>query len=241
MSEYPTSVGHKPATSRWEFDTSVTACFDDMLRRSIPQYDVMRKTVFDLGCQFVKSKSAIIDLGCSRGEALAPFVDKFGAHNFHVGVETSAPMLEASRARFKSLIDVGVVDIRELDLRKQFPSYPASLILSVLTLQFIPINYRHQIIQRAYDALLKDGCLILIEKVLGASALTDRVLCESYAAMKSHNGYSADDIQRKALALEGVLVPVTARWNQEMLRQAGFNHIECVWRHLNFAGWIAVK
>ena len=39
------SLGHTPTGRRWEFDTSVTAVFDDMLRRSIPQYEVMRHVV----------------------------------------------------------------------------------------------------------------------------------------------------------------------------------------------------
>ena len=43
------------------------------------------------------------------------------------------------------------------------------------------------------------------------------------------------------LALEGKLVPVTAHWNEELLRNAGFAQVECFWRWCNFAGWIAVK
>ena len=34
--------------SRWSFDDSVTQVFDDMLMRSIPQYDVMRNATIDL-------------------------------------------------------------------------------------------------------------------------------------------------------------------------------------------------
>jgi tRNA (cmo5U34)-methyltransferase len=36
-------------------------------------------------------------------------------------------------------------------------------------------------------------------------------------------------------------VPVTAAWNEDLLQQAGFRHVECFWRWLNFGGWIAVK
>lgn len=244
MSEYPdspTSVGHKPATDKWEFDASVTACFDDMLRRSIPQYDVMRQTVFDLASRYAQPKTAIIDLGCSRGEALAPLIDKFGVYNRHIGVETSPPMLEACRARFKGLIDVGVVEVLDMDLRQKFPPATASVVLSVLTLQFIPINYRQHIVQKAYDHLTPGGCLLLVEKLLGSDATIDKVLTASYANLKAANGYSPDDIDRKALSLEGVLVPVTAAWNEELLKQAGFRHIDCFWRWMNFAGWLAVK
>ena len=42
-------------------------------------------------------------------------------------------------------------------------------------------------------------------------------------------------------SLEGVLVPVTASWNEELLAKAGFKQIDCFWRWMNFAGWIAIK
>jgi len=134
-----------------------------------------------------------------------------------------------------------MVDIREMDLRKEFPPVSASVILSVLTLQFTPINYRQNIIQKAYDALLPGGCLIVVEKVLGSGSKLDSMMVDLYTTMKRTNGYSTDDIDRKAMSLEGVLVPVTAAWNEQLLQLAGFKHIDCFWRWMNFAGWVAIR
>jgi tRNA (cmo5U34)-methyltransferase len=237
----PTSIGHKPASEKWEFDESVTSCFDDMLERSIPQYRIMREAVFNIACRYAQHKTPIVDLGCSRGEALAPFVNKFGVYNRHIGVETSKPMLEACRKRFAGLIDSGVVEILEMDLRKNFPPVNPSVVLSILTLQFIPINYRQAIAQKCFDNLLPGGCLILVEKILGSSAKIDDLMVENYSNLKKNNGYSFEEIDRKSLALEGVLVPVTAKWNEEILKQAGFSHVDCFWRWMNFAGWVAIK
>jgi len=50
-----------------------------------------------------------------------------------------------------------------------------------------------------------------------------------------------EQIASKRKSLEGVLVPITARWNEDMLKAAGFRKIDCFWRNLNFAGWIAIK
>jgi tRNA (cmo5U34)-methyltransferase len=66
-------------------------------------------------------------------------------------------------------------------------------------------------------------------------------MVDLYYALKERNGYTRDDIDRKRFSLEGVLVPVTARWNEELLYGSGFTHVECFWRFLNFAGWVAVK
>lgn len=223
---------------RWHFDAEVATVFDDMLARSIPQYDVMRKSVFDLGKRYVQPNSWVIDLGCSRGQALVPFVEHFGMSNRYLGIEASESMALAARARFDG--NQHVV-IRQDDLRKTYPSEKSSVTLSVLTLQFTPIEYRQRILQQAYDGLLPGGAFILVEKVLGASAAVDADLVSLYYALKGANGYSTEQIERKRLSLEGVLVPVTAKWNEDLLRTTGFRHIDCFWRWMNFAGWLAVK
>jgi len=226
---------------RWEFDDAVTAAFDDMLRRSIPQYEVMREAVFALACRFVRPGADVVDLGCARGEALAPFVDRFGALNRFIGVDVSPPMLAAARERFAGFIRGGTVDIRDCDLRRDYPPFRACVTLCVLTLQFTPIEYRQAIVAAAYRHTLPGGALLLVEKVLGAGAGIDGLLVDTYRQHKAGQGYSAEAIDRKALALEGVLVPVTARWNEELLRGAGFCEVDCFWRWMNFAGWLAIR
>lgn len=225
----------------WQFDDAVTHAFDDMLQRSVPQYEVMRKTVFELACAYVQPNTAIIDLGCSRGEALAPFVRQYGAYNRFVGIEVSEPMLGAARERFQGYLPSGIVDIRASDLRMTYPPEKASVTLCVLTLQFTPIEHRQKILRNIYNHTLSGGALILVEKVLGATADLDTLMIERYYTMKAEHGYSQEQIERKRLSLEGVLVPVTAKWNEELLRTAGFSQVDCFWRWMNFAGWIAVR
>jgi tRNA (cmo5U34)-methyltransferase len=239
--EVPVDQGLPKDNARWQFDESVTDVFDNMLSRSIPQYEVMREAVFELGSRFVKPHTSIVDLGCSRGEALAPFVRKFGARNRFIGVEVSPTMLGAVRERFAGLIKDGFVDIRDLDLRTHYPLEKASLTLAVLTIQFTPIEYRQRIVKTIFEHTLPGGAFILVEKVLASTAQLDELFVERYHAMKARNGYTTEQIERKRLALEGVLVPVTARWNEDLLRDAGFRQIECFWRWLNFAGWVGVR
>lgn len=229
------------AKGKWEFDEEVTKSFDDMLKRSIPQHDEMRRACFEVGSAFVLPSTQIVDLGCSRGEALAQFVEKFGAYNRYTGVEVSAPMLDASRARFKGWIDSGIVDIRGMDLRKDYPPVDASLTLCVLTMQFIPIEHRQKLLGKIFEHTRHNGAVILVEKVLGSTCRIDEALTKEYLNMKRRNGYTDEQIERKKLSLEGVLVPVTARWNEELLLSAGFKEVDSFWRYMNFCGWIGIK
>ena len=238
--ERKSSLGHMP-DGTWAFDDDVTRVFDDMLERSIPQYDVMRRSVLDIGQQFVQPGTAIVDLGCSRGGAMAPFVEVFGDANRYLGVETSEPMRAAATARFADAIRRGLMEIRDLDLRLDYPTVPASLTLAVLVLQFVPLEYRQRVVRSAYRNTVSGGALVVVEKVLGSDADLDELFVELYQRMKEEHGYTQEEINRKQLSLEGRLVPVTAHWNEDMLLRAGFDRVDCFWRWMNFAGWIALR
>lgn len=234
------SLGHFPG-GRWKFDESVTAVFSDMLERSIPQYNMMRRCVLDLGTALVRSGSVIVDLGCSTGEGLQPFIEKLGSQNRYFGVDASDPMIAEARNRFTKEIDSGHVEIQRFDLRDGYPDIDAGLTLCILTLQFTPIEHRQRILSDAFARTADGGAILLVEKVIGGGAQLDKHMVEIYHALKMSAGYSAEEVERKRMSLEGVLVPVTARWNEELLRGAGFRHVDCFWRWMNFAGWVAIK
>jgi tRNA (cmo5U34)-methyltransferase len=227
---------------KWEFNQEVTDCFGEMPERSIPAYADMRELVKRIGKRFVKRKTTIVDLGCSTGEAIQPFIAAFGCQNQYKLYDVSEPMLEACRKKLKGWISEGFMTVESFDIRNGLqPKLVTSLVLSVLTLQFTPIEYRQKIIQSVYDGLEPGGALILVEKVLGNDYTLDSIMVDEYYRIKADNAYTQEQISAKRKSLEGVLVPITAHWNEEMLRDAGFRHIDCFWRHLNFAGWVAIK
>ena len=232
---------------KWTFDGDVTEVFDDMLARSIPQYEVMRRSCFEVGSKFQQKGTDIVDLGCSRGEAIAPFVDKFGAYNRYFLCDVSKPMIEVARERFRGLVEgpmpgtKGIMRVEDFDLRLGYPPVEASVTLLVLTLQFTPIEHRQRILRDAYNHTVSGGVLIVVEKVLGADADLDGLMVDLYLDHKREAGYTEEQIQRKKLSLEGVLVPVTAAWNEELLKMAGFKRVDCFWRWMNFAAWVAIK
>lgn len=221
---------------KWEFDDEVARCFDDMLERSIPDYENMRSLVYAVGRNYARRGKAVMDIGCSNGNAALPFVKEFKNH--FVLCDVSESFLDLCRRGFKGYPNV---DIMNHDLRNGVPPVESSLILSILTVQFTPIEYRQKIIKSIYDNLEEGGALILVEKLLGSSFDIDNVLVGEYYAIKAEHKYTNEQIQNKRKSLEGVLVPVTEQWNMDLLHGAGFKKIECFWRYLNFAGYLAVK
>ena len=232
MSELKDNVMPK---EKWEFNQEVTDCFDEMLERSIPGYKDMRELVTRLGCRYLQANTSVMDIGCSSGNAIAPFIRKFGYEYKYILLDTSEPMIEECKKR------LGYVDARIYDITKGLPDTKSSLILSILTLQFTPIEYRQKIVKEVYDRLVQGGAFIVVEKVLGNTEDIDSVFVDEYYQIKAENSYTQEQIAAKRKSLEGVLVPITAEWNEQMLKNTGFSKIDCFWRYLNFAGWIAIK
>ncbi len=218
----------------WTFDQSVTDAFDDMLTRSVPDIDEMRRGVTALAIDYLPENGVLLDIGCSRGSALAQVIEQRPDVSA-IGVEISEPMLAAARERFA---DNAQVTILKHDLREGLPDVRADVTLSILTLQFTPIEYRQNLMSTIREQTSK--ALILVEKVLGATAEINNAMVKAYYDMKRLNGYSDDAIERKRLSLEGVLVPVTAAWNEDLIRAAGWHSVDSFWRWMNFAGWIAL-
>lgn len=224
---------------KWQFDNDVTNCFGDMLSRSIPDYNNMREIVKKIGFSFVKQGTNIIDIGCSDGRAITPFVNNFKQNNKYICYDTSESMLEVCRKKFGNYKEQCIIE--NYDLKKGIDIKNTSVCLSILTLQFTPIEYRQKIINSIYNCLNRNGVLILVEKVLGNTLEIDNLLVNEYYKMKKENKYTEEQIVNKRKSLEGVLVPLTSDWNTELLKNAGFKNVDCFWRYLNFCGWIAIK
>lgn len=227
-----------PEGKRWEFDAEVAEVFDNMLERSIPSYDAMRELVKRIGCHYVKLGTTIVDIGCSNGNAIEPFIHTYGPDNKYLLLDVSEAMLEKCHERYD---DICNVKIQNHDIRNGIPTCKASLVLSILTLQFTPIEYRQRIMQSLYDNLIPGGALIIVEKVLGNTSELDDLFVDEYYRIKSDNAYTQEQIQTKRKSLEGVLVPITSAWNEDLMRVSGFKKVDCFWRCLNFAGWVAIK
>ncbi len=229
------------AVAPWAFDAQVTAVFPDMLRRSIPQYETMRELVTDLASDFRQPNTDIIDLGTSRGDAVAPLIARFGAENRYVLAEISEPMLETCRERFRGYIDAGLVELRREDLRHSYPPARASVTLAVLTLQFVPMEHRQRLLEAAYRHTVPGGALVIVEKLLGETGQLSDWYMARYWRLKADNGYSAEAIYTKAQALEGVLVSTTERELRSLCAAAGWGTVDCFWRWCNFAGFVALR
>ena len=227
------------AKNKWVFNEEVTSCFDDMLSRSIPDYNTMRDLVLRLSIPFLKDKEFdLLDVGSSNGIEIEMFINKYGNKGTYTGIDNSKPMVESSINRLKkydSKVNIIYDDIFNITLSKY------DIVTCVLTMQFIDKEKRELLLNKMYNSLKDNGVLIVVEKVINTDKIYDDLFIDTYYDIKEENGYTKEQIMAKKKSLEGVLVPNTHEDNINLLRNTGFTHIETFWRCINFEGYIAIK
>lgn len=222
------------------FDQQVTNVFADMIKRSVPGYDLILKSIAMYCMQYAKQGSNIYDLGCSLGAVAVTAAKATAGINCDIiGVDTSKPMLEKCQQIIDSqnlseCITLYNQDIASLELKN------ASVVVSNFTLQFIPKEQRELVVQKIFDGLNSGGIFILSEKFTTDDEKDD-FLIQHYHAYKKLNGYSNKEIQRKRNALINVLVPDTVFEIENRLKSVGFDNIVKWFQCFNFASFIAIK
>ncbi len=227
----------------FDFDGKTAAVFDDMLNRSVPFYGEIQRIIGEIAADFACDGSQIFDLGCSTCNSFLA-IDHFLPSETNVrfiGIDASEDMFEKARQKLAQVEFAREHELRLADLNEGVRIENASVVLMVLTLQFVRPLYRNRLISDIYNGLNDNGCLILVEKVLGESSTFNRLFIKHYYELKKRKGYSELEISQKREALENILIPYRLEENKELLQSCGFRDIEILFKWYNFCAMIARK
>ena len=219
----------------FEFDAKVTAVFDDMVKRSVPGYDVVVDMIGVIGGvleRLLGQPLVIYDLGCSRGAVTQALLKNLKHEsNSITSIDSSADMIQAaSKIITDTRVSFEINDISQMKLEK------ADMVVLNLVLQFLPTEQRLSMVTKIHRALNPGGLLILTEKVRTTD--DDIVIHEQF---KSHQGYSALEIQQKREALEQVMQIDTPTAHEQRLSTAGFSKVQVWFKLLNWISYMAWK
>ncbi len=229
------------AIADFAFGHKVAAVFDDMVDRSVPFYQEIQRMVAEIAGSFAIEGTNIYDLGCSTGTTLLNLDAAIPKGVKLIGVDNSPEMLTKCREKLVARGFDREHDLVCADLNRGVCIQNASMVLMVLTLQFVRPLYRDTLIKSILEGLNENGCLILVEKVLGEDSVYNRLFIDYYYDLKKRHGYSGLEISQKREALENVLIPYKLLENREMLLRAGFRHCDVFFKWYNFCGIIAIK
>ena len=231
------NVFSKEITKQFEFDKEVADVFDDMIDRSVPFYKENLNLSINILKNYLNNNDKVLDLGSSTGTFLIHLA-KFNPTLKLIGIDNSSAMVQKAQKKAKAF-GVNITFLEEDFLEYEFGKN--RLISANYTIQFIRPIKREKLISKIYSSLEKDGIFIMSEKLISEDKKLNKILIDEYYNYKKQKGYSEYEIAKKREALENVLIPYTELENREMLKNAGFKHIEVIFRWCNFATFIAFK
>ena len=231
-------VFEKPIEKQFEFDETVASVFDDMLERSIPFYDEVRRLMIDLILADEADGKQVVDLGSST----ARFLLELAAHKKTAmrltGIDNSAAMV--ARARQKAQAFGADLELIEGDILT-YDYTGVDVAVANYTLQFIRPMQRLELLGRIAEGMPEGGMFLFSEKVVFGDTRLDKQMIDIYYDFKRTRGYSEYEIARKREALENVLIPFTIDENVKMCKDAGFSDVSTIFQWANFVTFVARK
>ena len=223
---------------KFEFDEAVASVFDDMLSRSVPYYDEVRKLVISLILAEQKEGIKVLDLGSSTAKFLLALHAKKSVPMRLKGLDNSQAMLDRAEQKcqaFGADIELELADMLAYNYSEE------DVIVANYTLQFIRPIQRLELIKKLYNGLNENGMFIFSEKIVFEDKVLDKQMIDIYYDYKKEQGYSEYEIAQKREALENVLIPFTIKENIQMCKDAGFSKIETVFQWANFVTFVVKK
>ena len=223
----------------FRFDKEVVEVFDDMVRRSVPGYDSMIQMIGLIARMYGQDNTNYYDLGSSTGAiSLAIALNNKHQKNTFFAIDNSEEMVSKCKQNLESKIDnlqVACADINQIHIEN------ASIVVLNLTLQFIDVKDRSNLIKKIYEGLNPGGVLIISEKIHFEDKETQDQITNLHIDFKKENGYSELEIANKRQAIENVLITDTKAIHIERLKDSGFKDTSCFFQCLNFVSFLSVK
>lgn len=223
----------------FSFDEKVVAVFDDMVKRSVPGYEVMIQMIGLITRNYGQDNSNYYDIGASTGAAtMAMALNNKNKGVKFIAIDKSIKMVTQCSKNIIDKIDnieVKCGDIDDICIKN------AGIVILNLTLQFIDIKKRDSIIKKIYEGLKPNGILIISEKVHTEDTKEQNLITQMHTDFKRANGYNEIEIAKKRQSLENVLLTESSQQHLNRLNKCGFSKTIKYFKCINFVSFLSVK
>jgi tRNA (cmo5U34)-methyltransferase len=204
-----------------KFD-KIAEVYDTGVRNLLPQYDELRKILFDFVPFSKDDKINVLDLGMGTGTTAAEFLERYPAARL-IGVDVSSKMIEQSRQKleqFKSRTELVQCNFKDFQPNDQF-----DIVYSILAVHHVPDEDKEALFRRIREILKPEGAFIMIDLVNG----TNDTLTERYQTLSFGRAHK---VGGSVLSLMEYI---------QCLRKIGFQTVDVAWKQYRLACIIAFK
>jgi tRNA (cmo5U34)-methyltransferase len=211
-----------------QFFDSITSDYSKAIERCFPRYREMLWAVVDYLPRSQPFQS-MLEIGCGTGNLSALLHDVYPDAAIRV-VDVSAESLDVCRAR---LSDCSHLVVENADF-SQIDYTPSSfdLIVSSIAIHHLPSAAKRTLFARMHQWLTADGVLCIADQCAGANEQVHSQHIRNWKLISKDAGATEQEwdmwMQHQANDDHHDTLEDQIEW----LREAGFRHVECIWRYL---------
>ncbi|MFN8496111.1 MAG: methyltransferase domain-containing protein [Caldilineaceae bacterium] len=211
--------------------------YDQTRRQYIPCFDDFYGTALELIPYPREAAINILDLGAGTGLMAALVAEAF-PHAQITLLDISGEMLAKAKERFAAQgrrIRYHTLDYIHADIPGRY-----TVVVSALSLHHAPPADLQRIFQKIYAALDAGGIFMNADQVLGPTPELEHIYHQTWLRQIRQLGCTEHEV---ALALERMKADRTATLADQLtwLQAAGFEQVDCWYKHYRFAVYAGVK
>lgn len=228
------NIGLQRMSIREKFD-AISARYEGQRRQVICCFDDFYGVPL-LTLDYAGDSPRVLDLGCGSGLFSAILLTKYPKANVTL-VDLSPQMLKVAEERFADHPDFRyvVADFSQLDLGGSF-----DIIISGIAIHHISCQEKRALYKKCFDLLVPGGVFINSDQIKGPTPELDDLNMRLWKASIESSGLAREEIEA---AYERMKFdkPSTVGDQLEWLREAGFAHVDCIYKYLPLASFYARK
>ncbi len=214
--------------------------YDQTRRQYIPCFDDFYGTALDLIPYQRDAAIKLLDLGAGTGLLAALVAEAFPNAQITL-LDTSGEMLSKAQERFTRQVEqASCINYHTLDyIHAEIPGR-YDVVVSALSLHHAPPADLCSVFQKIYAVLADGGSFINADQVLGPTGALEDQYQQTWLRQIRQLGCTEHEIE---LALGRMQADRTSTLNDQLtwLKAAGFEQIDCWYKHVRFAVYAGYK
>lgn len=216
----------------------LAAKYDDF-KKGIPHYREMMEVIQEVFDQWHRDGGfdTVLELGTGTGQLAKAVVDSYQPDRCR-GIDGSENMVAETRDRFDGYDGPTELDVETVEFSEWTPDESYDLIYSSLAVHHLRNPAKRDLFATIHDALNPGGHFLLCDVVRRRSGLMD-----FYKTIKHHRLLDKGLTEEEAEEHWESHVPnrTLADWENlfEVLEEIGFSAVDCVWRDMYRAVFVA--
>ena len=210
--------------------------YDEGRRRFIPCFDDFYVGATDFIVRSIPTPRLVLDLGAGTG-LLTSYWYKNLPDTDYLLVDVADQMLEEAKMRFEKAENVAY---EVLDYKESLPVMDFDAIISALSIHHLEDEEKRDLFRRIYAKLPEGGVFVNHDQFCAETDMMNDLLNAYWISNLEHSGLSERELsrwrERRKLDRE-CTVSIELGW----LKEAGFEHVQCIYTHQKFSVLMAVK